>query len=87
MRRCKDKIDGFDDFESEQYRPEDYGLTEENGYTRYILYENSGELFRTQADCRRKTSVAQSALSACLNGKVTHYKNMRFRYVYLKERA
>ena len=75
MRKYKAEIE---DFESEQYRPEDYGLAEENGYTRYIL-------FRTQADCQRKTSVAQSALSACLNGKVTHYKNMRFRYVYLKE--
>ena len=69
MRGRKDEIDEFDDFESEQYRPEDYGLTEENGYTRYILYENSGELFKTQADCQRKTSVAQSGLSACLSGK------------------
>ena len=85
MRGRKDEIDEFDDFESEQYRPEDYGLTEENGYTRYILYENSGELFKTQADCRRKVCVAQSVLSKCLNGKATCYKNMRFRYVYLKE--
>ena len=85
MRKHKTDFDEFDGFENEQYNPEDYGLTEENGYTRYILYENSGKLFRTQADCQRKTSVAQSGLSACLSGKTTHYKNMRFRYVYLKE--
>ena len=85
MRKHKTDFDEFEDFEAGQYKPEDYGLTEENGYTRYILYENSGELFRTQADCQRKTSVAQSGLSACLSGKTTHYKNMRFRYVYLKE--
>lgn len=54
MRKHKTEIDEFEGFASEQYRPEDYGLTEENGYTRYILYENSGELFRTQADCQRK---------------------------------
>ena len=85
MRKHKAEIEDFEDFESEQYRPEDYGLAEENGYTRYILYENSGELFRSQADCRRKVCVAQSVLSKCLNGKATCYKNMRFRYVYLKE--
>ena len=85
MRKHKAEIEDFEDFESEQYRPEDYGLAEKNGYTRYILYENSGELFKTQADYQRKTSVAQSALSKCLNGKATCYKNMRFRYVYLKE--
>ena len=66
MRKHKAEIDEFEDFEAEQYKPEDYGLTEENGYTRYILYENSGELFRTQADCQRKTSVAQSALPSQL---------------------
>ena len=80
----KHKTD-FDEFEAKQYNPEDYGLTEENGYTRYILYENSGELFRSQAECRKKVCVAQSVLSECLNRKATHYKNMRFRYVYLKE--
>ena len=85
MRKHKAEIEDFEDFESEQYRPEDYGLAEENGYTRYILYENSGELFRTQADCRRKVSVDASSLSKCLSGKIDRYKNMRFRYVYLKE--
>ena len=60
-------------------------FTEENGYIRYILFENSGELFRTQVECRKKTSVDGSALSKCLSGKADRYKNMRFRYVYLKE--
>lgn len=60
-------------------------FTEEKGYKRYVLFENSGEMFRTQADCRRKTSVDSAGLWRCLNGKATHYKNMRFRYVYLKE--
>ena len=85
MRKHKTEIDEFEDFEAKQYNPEDYGLTEENGYTRYILYENSGELFRSQADCRRKVCVAQSVLSKCLNGKATCYKNMRLRKAYLKE--
>ena len=60
-------------------------FTEENGYKRYILFENSGELFDTQADCCRKVSVPSARLSACLNGKATRYKNMRFRYVYKRE--
>ena len=31
MRKRKEEIEEFEGFASEQYRPEDYGLTEENG--------------------------------------------------------
>lgn len=49
---------------------------------RRILFCETGQVFDSQKECALVTSVPQSCISLCLNGKKKSYKGLHFTYVY-----